>query len=96
MLDKMLQGASTKRVVHKFSVHEGVIELGMPAKFLHVAMKDGTPWIWVQHCPESSVKANAEIRIFGTGDVIEDGFEFLGTYLSDIYVWHVYAKAEKK
>jgi len=96
MLNAMLQGASTRRVVHKFSAHSGVIELGMPAKFLHVAVKDDSPWVWIQHCPDSSVKVNAEIKIIGTGEEIPEGFEFLGTWLDGVFVWHAYAKAEKK
>ena len=97
MLETMLAPAP-KRVVHKFSVFDGTIELGMPAKFLYAATQKGVPQVWVQHCPDSSVKVKAELRIYPTGEEIEEGFEFLGTYLEDDgnYVWHVYAKADKK
>lgn len=98
MLESILNTASTRRVIHKFSALAGTIELGMPAKFLYAAVQKRSPQVWVQHCPDSSVRANAEIRIYGTGDDIDEGFEFLGTYLEDdgSYVWHVYAKAKQK
>ena len=95
MLEKMLAPAP-KRVVHKFPAF-GTIELGMPAKFLYAGLQKNRPMMWVQHCPDSSVKVNAEIRVYPTGEEIDEGFEFLGTYLEDdgAYVWHIYAKAEK-
>jgi hypothetical protein len=98
MIDAILNSASPKRVVHKFSAFSGEIELGMPAKFLYAAIQKDSPQVWVQHCPESTVKVAAEIRIYGTGEPIDEGFEFLGTYLEDNgnYVWHVYAKARQK
>lgn len=96
-LEHML-APSPKRVIHKFSAYLQEIELGMPAKFLNVAVQGNMPYFWVQHCPDSSVKITAKIRTFATGEDIEEGFEYLGTYLEDEgkYVWHVYAKAEKK
>jgi hypothetical protein len=95
MLETML-APSPKRVIHKFSVYSGVIELGMPAKFLYVAMQNDNPQLWVQHCPDSHVQVTAEIKVLGTGDEVPEGFEFLGTWLDGSYVWHAYAKADKK
>jgi len=94
MLEKMMAPAP-KRVIHKFSAYSGTIELGMPAKFLYAGMQGDSPQIWVQHCPDSSVKVKADIRIYPTGEEIDEGFEFLGTWLDGSYVWHAYAKAEK-
>ena len=96
-LEHMLAPPS-KRVIHKFSALAGEIELGMPAKFLNVAVQGNTPYFWVEHSPDSSVKITAEIVSHGTGDEVKEGFQYLGTYLEDEgkYVWHVYAKARQK
>jgi hypothetical protein len=96
MLETML-APSPKRVIHKFPVHSSSeIQLGMPAKFLYVAMQGDYPQLWVQHCPDSHIQATAQIRTFATGQEIPEGFEFLGTWLDGSYVWHAYAKADKK
>lgn len=94
MLEKMMAPAP-KRVVHKFSPYQEVIKLGLPARFLSAAMQGDQPQFWVQHCPDSEVQVNTEIRVYGTGQTIDDGFEFLGTYFENSFVWHIYAKAEK-
>ncbi len=86
------------RVVHKFHAYCGEITIGMPAKFLAIQVQRGEPQFWVEHCPDSKVQAKAKIRVFCTGEKVEEGYSYLGTYQANDgdFIGHVYAKAEKK
>jgi hypothetical protein len=68
----------------------------LPAKFLTANIQNEVPQIWIEHSPESDIKAKVELKILATGNTVPQDFNYLGTFFEDVYVWHVYAKAVKK
>ncbi len=78
-----------KRSVYKYSLADGVVVLPKNARILKVGMQDEIPCLWALVNPE----AERETRYFaisGTGDLIPDAWEYVGTIFDRRYVWHVF------
>lgn len=94
-VEKML-APPAKRLIHKFPAVNSKIKLGLPAKFLDVQVQYGSPQMWVEHCPDSAVQVEAEIRVFVTGAEVPPEFNYLGTWQDGMYVLHAYVNTVKK
>jgi len=67
------------------------VRVGMPrgARILHVREQNGVPTLWALVDP---MVANGE-RVFairGTGHLVADGLEYLGSAHCGVFVWHVF------
>jgi len=63
------------------------------ARPLFVEMQDFVPCLWAE-VDTASKSRPFTFRIFGTGHVIPDGYEHVGTFQQPPYVWHLYNKGQ--
>jgi hypothetical protein len=80
----------TMRTVHKFllTVASGDVMMPRGARILRVCPQQGAPRLWAEVDTDQPLEAR-RFTIVGTGQPIETG-EYVGTYDSPPYVWHVY------
>lgn len=60
-------------------------------RITHVGLQNGQPYFWYL-LEDADEKLNKPLvyRVFGTGWTIpDDGYEFIGTWIDDPYVWHL-------
>jgi hypothetical protein len=85
---------STK-VVHKHEVltidRPTDIPLGADSVVVHVGMQNGALYIWEEHNEPKSLRIVARrYGVFGTGQKIPDGGQYVGTAIDGPFVWHLY------
>ena len=85
-----------RRTIFKYplmlTANPQIIGMHKGAVIRHVAEQAGSPTIWV----ENSAKAEMVSRTFivvGTGHVIPEGGEYIGTVQLPPFVWHIYEVA---
>ena len=84
------------RVVYKYRV-DGFVNyytVPAPAKPLFFALQGGTPYVWVEHPINSEEAVELIFVTVGTGHVIPEGAEHIGSLIDGAFVWHLYYKAE--
>lgn len=84
------------RTIHKFDVaYGGQVKHMLPAdaRVVHVAM-DGVPCLWVElHLDRPRIYRT--FRTYCTGDPIDADAKYVGTFLADGFVGHVYELREE-
>ena len=66
------------------------IEVPIDADEWHVGMDPmGNPSVWVVLDPEAD-KVEHELTVFGTGQEIPYGANYVGTFFQGPFVWHVF------
>lgn len=88
------------RAVWKFPIDVSTVggtvspEITMPAgaKIVHVAQQrvGDVVTLWAEVNPDARVRETRYFAIIGTGHPIPDGYEHVGTWLDDPFVWHLY------
>lgn len=63
------------------------------AQPLHIGQQNNLPTLWFK-VDTDLPKVDIEIRIAGTGHEIppEEQFEYIGTSICDLFVWHIFAR----
>lgn len=78
------------KTIWKFPIEdERDLNLPLGARPLTVARQDGVPMLWL----EVDTDLNPELRrvlIIGTGHPVPTGFNYVATFFSGPFVWHVY------
>jgi hypothetical protein len=80
------------RTIFKYPFTDGQNSFAMPrgARILHLATQNGTPTLWAEVDTEQPGEVR-EFRVIGTGHEVPPlPCEYIGTYLSGPFVWHVY------
>ncbi len=82
--------------IWKYKVDVGTIMMPKGAKILTVQMQNDSPHMWVI----VDVDAELEERVFeihGTGHNIRniDEYEYIGTYIDNPFVWHLFELIKK-
>lgn len=83
--------------IWKYRVDVGTIMMPKGAKILTVQMQNDTPHMWAI----VNVDAELEERVFeihGTGHHIRniDEYEYIGTYIDNPFVWHLFELIKNK
>ncbi len=83
--------------IWKYRVDVGAIMMPKGAKILTVQMQNDTPYMWAI----VDVDAELEERVFeihGTGHNIRniDEYEYIGTYIDNPFVWHLFELIKNK
>lgn len=82
------------RVIHKFPLAFPLTHfVARNPKVLHVEVQHGTPCFWAE-VDDSGEAEEYIIRHAGTGHMVPENSEYIGTFMQDPYVWHLYM--EKK
>lgn len=86
-----------RRAVHKFRIGWGDVSLTLPrdAKFLHFDRQSTDLVAWFE--VEKGVMSEERLfKVFATGEHIDDGFQHVGSLVTDHLVWHLYEKKGRK
>jgi hypothetical protein len=86
------------RTIYKYPIditeHQHIpikMELGTTAKIIHVGLDpNGTPCIWVELIP-GEISVELCIHIVGTGRLAPNKCTHKGSFVMDLFVWHVYS-----
>lgn len=73
--------------------HSVTMEYRWGARPKLVAMQNGSPYLWAEVHPDSTVR-DALVTCIGTGWDAPDDMEYLGTVLDGDFVWHFYIQPE--
>lgn len=84
------------RVVHKFPLPKELtmgdaVRLQMPsgAHVVRFALQDDVPTLWAEVDTERSLRPR-RFQIFGTGQPLARGAQYVGTWDFPPFVWHIY------
>ena len=68
------------------------VDLGRNYKVILIASQHGSPFptIWIEHNPEEEERSSVAFQIIGTGHVIPDDYEHIGSAICGAFVWHIY------
>lgn len=84
----------TLATIWKFGLDMGLTELDLPAgaQVIHAGNQDSVPTISALVNPDQKVFRTRRFQIFGTGHLIADAdnLQYIGTYISGRFVWHVF------
>lgn len=86
------QRTMSTRAVHKFALllgSENRIEMDQTAGILHVGMQGHLLMLWAVVDTEAP-KFTRTFKVFGTGELISDGWLPIGTCFDGPFVWHVF------
>ncbi len=74
------------RAIWKFAIVDGVtIDLGMPARIIKVDLQSGVPYVWFEHITsEEAIPANWLMKVYSTGDVIPEGYRYVGGWYDSV------------
>ena len=78
-----------KRSIYKYSLTDGVVSMPKNARILKVGMQDDIPCLWASVDPYAE-REHREFTTLGTGSLIPDRWEYVGTIFDRQYVWHVF------
>lgn len=83
------------QTVYKYylSFH-GPVDLPLPvgARIVRVGLDDtNAPCVWVLVNPNNVFSTLHRLNIYGTGRLISDSKEYIGTFFNMPFVWHVFA-----
>lgn len=65
------------------------------AVVLSAGVQDGTICVWAMVDPKVSLTESKAFEIHGTGNPSiedEEGLRFIGTFVLDLFVWHVFER----
>lgn len=80
------------RAIYKYALGFQHNEIEMPAdpKFIHFGVQEGALFVWAL-VDTSREKKMHRLFIIGTGDGLEDDWQFVSTTTDDKpYVWHLF------
>jgi hypothetical protein len=78
------------RVIYKYEVNNGPIQMPKGAEILTVQMQHGKPMLWALVDIDHSNESRA-IVIIGTGhDFDFPDYKYIATFQDGAYVWHVF------
>ena len=81
----------SNRTIWKFKIQlEERFTLPLPEDFKVLKISDGFMWVEGTFTSTKISLSNKMFAIVGTGKIIPDGFQHVGTYFEGVYVWHVY------
>lgn len=67
------------------------IKLPLGAKLVHVGLDSNEdPCVWYQCDPQQVIKEERQFGIYGTGGMVPDCWEYVGTFMEETFVWHVF------
>jgi hypothetical protein len=78
-----------KRSIDKYPLACGMVAMPKYARILKVGMQNGVPCLWASVDPDAE-REQREFSILGTGGIVHDRWEYIGTIFDRPYVWHVY------
>jgi len=68
---------------------EAIVSMPKGAEVVHFAMQGGAPTIWALVDDQAKLE-DRPFQTFGTGHRITDGAEYVGSYYTGPFVWHVF------
>jgi hypothetical protein len=77
-------------------IGEFILKLPTDFRVVHFAEQRGANCLWIMIDVESP-RHDVGFKIYGTGDVIDDGYEYVSTCVTDnhMFVWHLFQKSEQ-
>ena len=83
-----------KKVIYKYKIVNGPIELPFAAKILKVGMQRDTPTMWALINPETKTESRNFV-VIGTGDEFDDtDMKHVETFFDGPFVWHLFEKVK--
>lgn len=82
-----------KKTIWKFELGFGksTIEIPEGAKILTMQDQGGVLHLWAAVNPDADLEKRHFVTV-GTGGVINEGLEYIGTYQESAFVWHVFER----
>lgn len=84
------------KVIHKHIIPTGTviydIKLHKDFKILTLQAFDRTGCLWIEVDLEQPLETH-EFRVVGTGWIVPENSNYVGTYIDGPFVWHVYERA---
>jgi hypothetical protein len=81
------------KTVFKYLVplEDEVVKIDMPtgAVLRHVASQGSMPTMWFEVDPEAASELR-QFKVIGTGHVVPEGWDYIGTVMTGVFVWHIY------
>ena len=84
----------SKRTIWKFNLtkQSSSHEVPIGSKLVHVGKDaNGVPAVWLEVSPASPTEKRY-FSVIGTGHSVPDGYDHVGTYLAEPFVWHIYER----
>ena len=83
------------KTIYKFPIEitdEQKVRMPLSAKILCIQMQGGIPCIWAKVVSDDKCTGLTTILTFGTGNPVNDGGDYIGTYQDKSLVFHVFTK----
>jgi len=80
------------KTIYKFPIDvitDMQIQIPHGAKFLFCSLQNSEPQMWFE-VDDNNPREWRYFKIHGTGHIIGEREKYLGTYLSGVFVWHLY------
>ena len=71
------------------------VEVGGSPRFLHAAMQDGHPTLWVECATTFKEPKPWFVSVVPTGGIVGTDSEYLGTCVGQQFVWHIYRTSRR-